>query len=105
MTMREIITSLFVLALVSGANAFAAQATGGNKTQATRMGQCSVEAKEKGLKGDARRDHMSWCLRSPGSRATAKACIANATEQGLKGKERRKFVNQCVKSKRVSSAG
>ena len=102
--MSKIVTSLFVLALVSGTGAIAAQTTGGNKAQTTRMGQCSVEAKEKGLKGDARRDHMSQCLRSPATQAAAKACIANATEQGLKGKERSKFVSKCVKTKRVSSA-
>ena len=101
--MRKIITSLFVLALISGTNAIAAEATGGKKTQTTRMGQCSVEAKAKGLKGDARADHMSQCLRSPRSRAAAKACIVDATEQGLKGKNRRKFVNKCVKTKQASN--
>jgi hypothetical protein len=103
MTMRKIVTSLFVLALVSGTNAIAADSTGGNKPQTTKMGQCSVEAKAKGLKGDARRDHMSQCLRSPATRAAAKACIADATVQGLKGKQRSKFVSTCVKTKQASN--
>ena len=100
--MKKLITSMFVLALIAGTNAIAAQTTAGNKTQTTKMGQCSVEAKQKGLKGDARGDYMSQCLRSPGSQAAAKACIADATEQGLKGKNRRKFVSKCVKTKQAS---
>jgi len=103
--MRKFITSLFVLALISGTNAIAAETTGGNKAQTTKMGQCHAEAKEKGLKGEARREHMSHCLRSPATRAAAKACGASATEQGLKGKPRKQFVKKCIKTKRVSRVG
>jgi len=79
--------------------ALAAESGGGNKAQTTRMSQCSAEAKEKGLKGDARKEHMSQCLRNPGSQAAAKECNASATEKGLKGERRKEFMSECVKSK------
>ncbi len=103
--MSKIVTSLFVLALVSGTNVIAAETTGGNKAQTTKMSQCSAEAKEQGLKGDARKEHMSQCLRSPGSQAAAKECNASATEKGLKGGKRKDFVNDCVKTKGAGNVG
>jgi len=102
--MKTIVTSMLTLALLSGASVFAAE-TGGNKAQTTRMSQCSAEAKEQGLKGDARKEHMSQCLRSPGAQAAAKECNATATEKGLKGKDRKAFVNECVKSKASGTMG
>jgi hypothetical protein len=73
--------------------------SGGNKAQTTRMSQCSAEAKEKGLKGDARKEHMSQCLRNPGAQAAAKECNGAAAEKGLKGERRKAFVDECVKAK------
>jgi len=93
-----ILASLVTLAALHAVPAFAAE-SGGSKAQTTRMSQCSSEAKEKGLKGDARKEHMSQCLRSPVSQAAAKECNASAAEKGLKGERRKEFVTDCVKSK------
>ena len=97
--MSKIAVSLLALAMLSAATVHAADAGGGNKAQTTRMSQCSAEAKEKGLKGDARKEHMSQCLRNPGTQAAAKECNAAASEKGLKGERRKEFVAECVKTK------
>ena len=78
--------------------------SGGNKAQTTRMSQCSAEAKEKGLKGDARKEHMSQCLRNPGAQTAAKECNSAATEKGLKGERRKEFVDGCIKTKSANAA-
>lgn len=89
-----------LLALLSIAiNPVMAAEGGSGKSQTSRMSQCSAEAKEKGLKGDARKEHMSQCLRTPGSQAAAKECNASAAEKGLKGQRKKEFVSDCVKSK------
>jgi hypothetical protein len=90
--------TLAVLVLMTAAAAPALAAEGG-KSQTSRMSQCSAEAKEKGLKGDARKEHMSQCLRNPGSQAAAKECNANAAEKGLKGQRKKEFVSDCIKGK------
>ena len=87
-----------VLILAASQQALAAD-SGGNKAQTTRMSQCSAEAKEKGLKGDARKEHMSQCLRNPGAQAAARECNGAATEKGLKGERRKDFVDDCIKAK------
>lgn len=69
------------------------------------MSQCSAEAKEKGYKGDARKEHMSQRLRAPGSQVAAKECNAAANEKGIKGAKRKDFVADCVKSKAGGSVG
>jgi len=102
--MSKIAASILTAALLIAAPAYAAE-TGGNKAQTTKMSQCSAEAKEKGLKGDARKEHMSECLRSPGTQAAAKECNATATEKGLKGAKRKDFVSDCVKSKSGGTVG
>jgi hypothetical protein len=92
--------TLTALALMTIAATPALAADSGNgKSQTTRMSQCSTEAKEKGLKGDARKEHMSQCLRNPGSQAAAKECNTNAAEKGLKGQRKKEFVSDCVKGK------
>lgn len=96
-----ILASLFAFTALHTVPALAAE-SGGAKAQTTRMSQCSAEAKEKGLKGDARKEHMSQCLRSPVSQAAAKECTASAAEKGLKGERRKEFVTDCVKSKTPS---
>lgn len=91
---------LALLALLSIAVTPALAAdSGSGKSQTSRMSQCSSEAKEKGLKGDARKEHMSQCLRTPGSQAAAKECNASAAEKGLKGQRKKEFVSDCVKGK------
>ena len=96
--MTRIVTTVFVFVLAASAHAIAAEAPGGNKAQTSRMSQCSADAKEKGLKGDARKDYMSQCLRSSETPASVK-CNADATEKGLTGEKRRDFLKSCTKSK------
>lgn len=91
--------SLLGLALAASPPALAAGSSTGDKAQTTRMSECSAQAKEKGLKGEARKEHMSQCLRTPGTQAAAKECGANAAEKGLKGERRKEFVAECVKAK------
>ena len=96
--------SVLSLVILSPAPAGAAESTtGSDKAQTTRMSECSTQAKEKGLKGEARKEHMSQCLRKPGAQAANKECTASATQKGLKGERRKEFVSDCVKEK--TSAG
>jgi hypothetical protein len=95
------LSALSVIMLHAGTVLAAETADG--KPQTTRMSECSAQAKEKGLKGEARKEHMSQCLRKPGAQAAAKECNASATERGLKGERRKDFVAECVKAK--SAAG
>ncbi len=98
--MKRIIAVTFAALTLSATPALAAEQAGsGDKPQTTRMSQCSAQAKEQGLKGDARKEHMSTCLRGPGTQAAAKECNASATEKGLKGSKRKEFVTDCIKSK------
>jgi len=102
--MLKICPSLFVLfALAAGANA--TEAPGANKAQTNRMSQCSADAKEKGLKGDERKDYMSRCLRSSESPAATKQCNAEASSKGLTGDKRSDFLRSCVKAKGAGAVG
>ncbi len=98
-----IAVSTLSLLVLQAMPVLAAESADGRKAQTSRMSECSAQAKEKGLKGDARKEHMSQCLRKPGAQAAAKECNASATEKGLKGERRKEFVGECVKSK--STAG
>lgn len=100
--MKQIILTSIVAAFALHAGTSIAAESAGNKAQTSRMTQCSAEAKDKGLKGDARKEHMSQCLRSPVSQAAAKECNASATEKGLKGERRKEFIADCVKTKTPS---
>lgn len=104
MNKGTVVASLLAFAALHAAPTLGAD-TGGNKDQTTRMSKCSAEAKDKGLKGEARKEHMSQCLRSPVSQAAAKECNASASEKGLKGERRKEFVNECVKSKTPAAVG
>jgi hypothetical protein len=97
--MKKIALSVLTLVALQSMPALAADPSGGAKSQTNRMSQCSSAAKEMGLKGEARREHMSQCLRAPGSRTAARECNATAKEKGLKGTRRKEFVNDCIKSK------
>ena len=102
--MLKIIASLFAFfALATGANA--AEAPAGNKAQTSRMSQCSADAKEKGLKGDERKDYMSQCLRSSESTPATKQCNAEAAAKGLTGDKRSDFLKSCVKAKGSGAVG
>src|SRR5262245_24991016 len=87
--MSKIVALLCTCLFAAGGHAVAAEAPGGNKAQTTKMSQCSADAKDKGLKGDARKDFMSQCLRSSESPEAAKQCNADATEKGLTGEKRK----------------
>jgi hypothetical protein len=100
--MKRILMAASILLLTTGHGALAAEGTS-SKPQTTRMSQCSADAKGKGLKGDARKEYMSQCLRNPAAQTAAKECGSAAAEKGLKGEQRKAFVNDCVKSK--ASAG
>lgn len=71
--------------------------------QTDKMKSCNADAKDKALKGDARRDFMSGCLSSKpadpdqlAKREKTKACTADAKEKSLKGDERKKFISDCA---------
>ena len=102
--MSKFVYTAIVFALCAAQQAVAAEATG-NKGQASRMSQCSAEAKEKGLKGDARKEHMSVCLRNPAAQAGARECNETASEKGLKGDRRKDFVRECLKTKAGGNVG
>ena len=102
--MVKIVSTMFVLMLATGAQAIAAETPSGNKAQTSKMSQCSADAKDKGLKGDARKDYMSQCLRSSESPATTK-CNAQATEKGLSGEKRKDFLKACIKSRDAAAVG
>ena len=99
--MKPIAIAAVTVLLLCGQHSLAAET--GSKPQ-TRMGQCSTQAKERGLKGDARKEYMSQCLRNPATRAAAKECSSAAAEKGLKGEARRSFVNDCIRSKEGAAA-
>ena len=95
--MNGITLAVYAILLASSLGSFAAEP--GNKAQTNRMSQCSTQAKENGLKGDARKEFMSQCLRNPAAQTAAKECNSAAAEKGLKGAQRKTFVDDCVKSK------
>lgn len=70
------------------------------QAQQERMKSCNVEAKEKALKGDERKQFMSGCLSSKApatQQGKMKSCNAEATEKQLKGPERKQFMSECLK--------
>lgn len=72
---------------------------------ATILGECSREAKEKGLKGEDRSQYLRDCNQRKradagkgGSQQTKmKTCNADAGKKGLKGEDRKKFMSECLK--------
>jgi hypothetical protein len=102
--MSKLTLAAMILGLCAVQQAVAADSAG-NKGQTSRMSQCSAEAKEKGLKGDARKEHMSACLRNPAAQAGAKECNGTADERGLKGERRKDFVRDCLKAKSAGNLG
>jgi hypothetical protein len=65
------------------------------KAQQERMADCNKQASAKGMKGDARKDFMSGCLKDKPQDRMAK-CNKEAT--GKKGDERKKFMSECLKA-------
>lgn len=81
--------------------------------QQDKMKGCNAEAKAGDLKGDARKEFMSKCLKkdyvlktdaaAPAAAAGAtqqnkmKTCNADATAKALKGDDRKTFMKDCLK--------
>lgn len=90
-----------VLAVFAATSAFAKEPT----AQQERMKNCNAEAKTKEMKGDARKQFMSSCLKGETAAATPqqtqqnkmKTCNAEAKEKALKGDERKQFMSSCLK--------
>jgi len=95
---------LMTLALLVAGAAHAADAPE-KKSQQTRMAACSADAKQKELKGEARKQFMSECLSTKGAQTADKACAANAREKGLKGDARKKFVDDCMRGRTAGTVG
>jgi hypothetical protein len=77
--------------------------------QQEKMKACNKEAKEKGLKGDARKEFMKSCLSgkvtgvdTKSAKLTQqekmKACNEQAATKALKGDERKAFMSDCLKN-------
>ncbi|EBB8131419.1 phosphate starvation-inducible protein PsiF [Salmonella enterica] len=76
-------------------------------SQQQRMTTCNQQATAQALKGDARKTHLSDCLKNsqsaPGEKSLTpqqqkmRECNVQATEQSLKGDDRSKFMSACLK--------
>ena len=103
--------ALVALAFATG-GAYAAEGkkepSPAQKAQQEKMKTCNAEASEKALKGDARKQFMSTCLKKDAPAAPAAAakttqqdkmkdCNAEAGTKALKGDERKKFMSECLK--------
>lgn len=92
------VTALSLLMLVS----FSSQAEEKKTTQQSKMSACSKEAKEKGLRGEERKEFMSTCLSSghKGQQQQTKmtTCNKEASEKALKGAERKSFMSNCLRA-------
>jgi hypothetical protein len=89
--MRELIAGLFAAALcASPAFAQDKQMT----EQQKRMGDCSKQASDQGMKGDDRNKFMSTCLKGGGDKTAA--CNTQADERKLHGAARDSFVKKCA---------
>ena len=91
---------IVLLSLALGAAAPAAaqekkEPSAAQKAQQARMADCNKQAAAKGVKGDARKDFMSACLRDKPQDRMAKC---NKEASGKKGDERKKFMSECLKS-------
>lgn len=106
--MRSWISGLALsVALLAGGQLASSAAVAQDKKvspQQQRMSSCSGEAKQKSLKGDARKSFMKECLSSgkPKQEATPrqarlKDCRGKARAQNLKGDARKSFMAGCLK--------
>jgi hypothetical protein len=95
--MKQLISVLFAAALCASP-AFAQQKQGEPKKEMTeqqkRMGDCSRQASDKGMKGDDRNKFMSACLKGGGDKTAA--CNAQADDRKLHGAARDSFVKKCA---------
>jgi hypothetical protein len=101
--MKQLIAALFAAALCASP-AFAQQKQGEPNKEMTeqqkRMGDCSRQASDKGLKGDDRNKFMSTCLKGGQQPMTQQermtACNKEAAAKGMKGDDRKKFMSNCL---------
>jgi len=91
--MRELIAGLFAAALCTSPG-LAQDKKGEMTEQQKRMGDCSKQASEKGMKGDDRNKFMSTCLKGGGDKTAA--CNTQADEKKLHGAARDSFVKKCA---------
>jgi hypothetical protein len=89
--MRKLIAALFAAALCA-APVFAQEKK--QTEQQKRMGDCSKQASDKGMKGDDRSKFMSTCLKGGGDKTAA--CNTQADERKLHGAARDSFVKKCA---------
>lgn len=84
----------------------AAQGAYALTAQQEKMKSCNTDATGKGLKGDARKQFMSGCLKDGATttgaaltpqQAKMKSCNTDATSKGLKGDARKTFMSECLK--------
>ena len=100
----RIIGSLVIAAAVALSANVPALAQGALNPQQQRMKDCNADASAENLKGDAREQFMSTCLKAKPGAATnsqqekMKACNAQATAKKLDGDPRRKFMVECLRS-------
>lgn len=105
------IRSVFIAALAISAfplgapPAHAQDNKGDGGKGAAILGECSREAKEKGLKGEQRNQYLRDCnqqKRAAAQKGTPqqqrmRACNADAGKKGLQGDDRRKFISECLR--------
>jgi len=114
-----LVASLFCLSVAQAQDKKPAAPAAEKKmgAQQSKMGECSKEAKEKKLAGEARKKFMSSCLKggdaapaaaaaAPAAKAAGKPaeqkqkmgyCNKEAGAKKLKGDERKKFMSECLK--------
>jgi len=104
--MKKLLIALSLALAASGAYAKDEKAP---TAQQTRMAECNKEAKDKDMKGDARKAFMKGCLSGkPAEAKEAKKeltpqqqkmqnCNKEAKAKDMKGDARKKFMSECLK--------
>lgn len=71
--------------------------------QQERMKSCNARASDQHMKGEARREYMSQCLRGDNDLTAQQekmvACNRGAGERKLAGEERRAYMSECLSAK------
>ncbi|UXY13997.1 PsiF family protein [Chitiniphilus purpureus] len=88
---------LLLLAGIASGTAYAENA------QQSKMATCNKEASTQALKGDARKQFMSTCLKKDAKPANQQDkmgyCNKEAGAKALKGDARKAFMSDCLKKK------
>jgi len=98
MSTRHSMLAILLCAAALGANAA--------NSQNEKMKNCSAQAKEQTLKGDARKSFMKTCLSSGAAAAPAKTlspqqqkmatCSSDAKAKALHGADRKSYMKTCL---------